>query len=156
MHNPKYSVSSGGGVTTPTTPSMRRTLSWCYPAFRQIRPVIVVDVYAIALERPPAGASILSKTAKLRFYRRPRLSPGSWKLEGQSPTQSKKRLWGISELAPLLKPRDESFLENAQKAKRSGKLCRSKPVKPQVVGCELGTRIPARHCYFRSRTNHDL
>jgi hypothetical protein len=100
---------------------MRRTLSWCYPAFRQIRPVIVVDVYAIALERPPAGASILSKMAKLRFYRRPRLSPGSWKLEGQSPTQSKKRLWGISELAPLLKPRDESFLENAQKAKRSGK-----------------------------------
>jgi hypothetical protein len=46
-----------GGVTTPTTrtTSMRRTLSWCY-VFWHIRRVIVVDLYAVALERLPAGA----------------------------------------------------------------------------------------------------
>jgi hypothetical protein len=57
-----------GGVTTPTTrnTSMRRTLPWCYPAFRHIRRVVVVDLYAVALERLPAGDSILSKMAKLR------------------------------------------------------------------------------------------
>jgi hypothetical protein len=64
-----------GGVTTPTTrnTSMRRTLSWCF-VFWDLRRVIVVDLYAVALERLPAGASILSKRAKLRFYRRPRIS----------------------------------------------------------------------------------
>jgi hypothetical protein len=81
--------------------SMRRTLSWCYPAFRHIRRVVVVDLYAVALERLPAGASILSKMAKLRFYRRPRLSPGSWELEGYSPTQSKKRPWGVAYTPPI-------------------------------------------------------
>jgi len=53
-------------------------------------------------------------------------------------------------LAPLLKPHDKSFLEKAQKGKAEWeKLMQErgtredKPMKPQVVGWELGKRIPS-------------
>jgi hypothetical protein len=47
--------------------SMRRTLSWCYPAFRQIRRVIVVDLYAIALERPPGRSFYFVENGEATF-----------------------------------------------------------------------------------------
>jgi pyruvate dehydrogenase (quinone) len=53
-------------------------------------------------------------------------------------------------LLPLLKPHDKSFLKKAQKAKKDWeKLLETrasdpaKPMKPQVVGWELGKRLPA-------------
>jgi hypothetical protein len=46
---------------------MLRTLPWCYPAFRHIRRVVVVDLYAVALERLPAGASILFENGEAAF-----------------------------------------------------------------------------------------
>jgi pyruvate dehydrogenase (quinone)/pyruvate oxidase len=56
----------------------------------------------------------------------------------------------LQALAPLLKPHDKAFLEKAQKGKAEWqKLMEErgtrddKPMKPQVVGWELGKRIPA-------------
>jgi pyruvate dehydrogenase (quinone)/pyruvate oxidase len=53
-------------------------------------------------------------------------------------------------LLPLLRPHDKSFLEKAQKGKKDWEdlmeeqgSFRDKPMKPQVVGWELGKRIPS-------------
>jgi pyruvate dehydrogenase (quinone)/pyruvate oxidase len=53
-------------------------------------------------------------------------------------------------LMPMLKPHDKGFLKKAQKAKKSWEALleqrgtfMEKPMKPQVVGWELGKRIPA-------------
>jgi hypothetical protein len=123
MHNPKYSVSSGGGVTTPTT---RHT-------FDAPHLVLVLSGFSADPTCDCCGrvCHCARKTSGRSFYF---VEDGeaaflqaaqaiAWQLEvgGPKPYSVEEGLWGISELAPLLKPRDESFLENAQKAKRSGK-----------------------------------